>query len=303
MGELEKITDVKKISPSEILKPWFLNKLLLNPLKFWSMRGEKVHVTNQDDLATFLPLPKMDLSVTVHDIFPYAEDYSGPVYSLMARLYVRNLERHADRIIAISEATKEQLLENTAIEEDRIEVVYQGVDTEIFRPVEEEPEYDNYFLHVGSEIERKNIPGLIQIFEKIKEERHEALLVRVGRMSSDTEELIEDSSLKIGEDIVYVDSVDTEELVKLYSHAEKLLFPSHGEGFGRPMIESLACGTPVVAYNRKPMSEVLPEDMLVQDKEFFVKNSLKDSDEIRRCRSLGENFGWEETAKSILEVV
>jgi glycosyltransferase involved in cell wall biosynthesis len=292
--------DVKtnfKENPS-LLKPEFLNQVLLTSHLLDSSSNIN-HITTQDLMSAYFLPSDMKLVVTVHDIFPYL-DYSGKVYSWMAERYVRSIEKKADRIIAISEFTKEQLVENTRIESSDIDVVYQGVNLETFRSRKEE-ENRNYFLHVGSEIDRKNIEGLIEIFEGIKKREQDTKLLRVGKISEKTKKIIRNSDLVLGEDIVYKADISEEKLVELYSGAQKLLFPSHAEGFGRPIIESLACGTPVVAYNKKPMSEILPEEMMVeyQDQTAFVEKALSTQD--NAPRDYAEDFTWDRTAEEVIK--
>ena len=304
-GLFESLDDLEidYVRPPSIAKPWLLNRLFLDYFKLRSLENDIVHVTSQDMLSGFV-FPKVEnLVVTVHDIFPYLDGYSGPFYSLMARNYVRNIENNANRVIAISEATKEQLIENTDIESEKIEVVYQGIDLETFRPVKGETGYENYYLHVGHELDRKNMKGLIEIFDLIKKEDPDAKLVRVGN-GDRTRKLLENSSLAEGEDVFYEEDIDTEKLVKLYSNAEKLLFPSEAEGFGRPMIESLACGTPVIAFDRKPMNEVLPDSMLVEwkDNEGFAQKAVNKIYKSESCREIAEEFTWERTARETKKV-
>lgn len=304
MEALDGKVELNHVEPYRVLKPGFVNKPLLNPYRFPRLGSDVVHVTNQDDLAAFPLVLRSPLVVTVHDIFPYVDDYSGPVYSTAARLYVWNIEKHADRVIANSEFVKQQLLDHTDVSGERIEVVYQGVDTDTFRPVDADTGYGDYYLHVGSEIGRKNIPGLVSIFSRLKQEKPGAKLVRVGSPSPETLEDIEEEGLELGEDVIYEQDVSTERLVKLYSNAFGLLFPSHGEGFGRPMLESLACGTPVVAYDRKPMSEVLPDEMLVEpgNEHGFAEKALGLKAGRDRCRSIAREYTWKKTADAVLEV-
>lgn len=290
---------LNNLEPLSILRPSFLNQVFLNPIKLRRSDANLIHVASQD-LMSAIWIPEKTTVVTVHDIFPYL-GYSGPIYSWMSKIYVDNIEKNADRVIAISEATKEQLIQNTSLEPEKIDVVYQGVDLETFRPVDEDPGYDNYFLHVGHELDRKNIDGLIAAFENIKENDMEAKLVRVGNIDR-TKKLLKDSDLVLGEDVIHEEDVDLGRLVELYSNARKLIFPSEAEGFGRPMIESLACGTPVVAYDRKPMNEVLPETMLVEweDTESFAYKAL--DTQSYDCRKIAQEFTWKRTAEQTKKV-
>ncbi len=295
--------EITQKEPYRLLKPDFLNHLLLEPFHM-KTNEDLVHITNQDLFSGLILPEKPKKVVTVHDIFPYLRGFSGPFYSWMAKRYVHNLEKYADKIIAVSGFTKEQLLENTDVTESKIEVVYQGVDLKQFKPKKSESEFDRYYLHVGSELGRKNIPELIDLFEEIRENKQDAKLIRVGALSEDVRKHIEKSDLKLGEDIVYKTDISTQRLVELYSNAEKLLFPSKAEGFGRPMIESLACGTPVVAYNTKPMSEVLPKSMLVtlNSTEQFVEKSVSEQESAEECRKIAEKFRWSKTAERTVKI-
>ncbi|WEL20075.1 glycosyltransferase family 4 protein [Candidatus Nanohalococcus occultus] len=295
--------EIGHIMPPDAAKPWLVNRIFLDFFALRKVDADIVHLASQDLLSGIVVPEINNMVVTVHDIFPYLDGYAGPFYSWMARNYVKNLERNADKVIAISEATKEQLEENTEVETQKIEVVYQGVDLELFRPVEEEIDYGEYFLHVGHELDRKNMDGLIKVFEKIKEEKPEAKLVRVGNKDR-TRKLIENSDIVDSTDVVYEEGIDSDRLVKLYSNAEKLLFPSEAEGFGRPMIESLACGTSVVAFDRKPMNEVLPELMLVEwgDTESFAQKAIEPLESPEACREIAGKYSWETTADQTKEV-
>jgi glycosyltransferase involved in cell wall biosynthesis len=287
--------------PSRKLKPQAMNQILLNSFKFMGQVSGIVHLTNQDDLGALLPFPDVDnLVVTVHDLFRKT-DPSAPLDEFRSSRYIKNIEKHADKVIAISEATKEQLLKHSEVEEDRIEVIYQGVDTEEFKP-QGEVEHQNFILHVGTEIPRKNVEGLINIFEKYRERNPDAKLVRVGEMSETVKQKIDESNLEIGEDIIYEEDVSFDRLKALYTNAEKLAFPSHAEGFGRPIVEALACGTPVIAYDKKPMNEILPEKMLVQfgDEEEFVQKLTENYE--GETREIARRFSWRNTAQQTIEL-
>ncbi len=289
--------DIKGVEPYRALKPRFLNQALLNPVKLRRTNSELIHITNQDDLSTYF-LPKaQNLVVTVHDIFRYTRGKS--IDKKRGELYLSNIEKHADKIITISKATKKSIIKNTGLDQEDIEVIYQGVDTQTFKP-EGETEYSKYILHVGTEIERKNVKELIQIFSDLKKKHSDLKLVRVGQPAKQTKKEIKKQNLKIGEDIIYENNISFERLKALYTNAEKLAFPSKAEGFGRPMIESLACRTPVVAYNKEPMNEVLPQEMLANNKQEFVDKLTQKTK--TDCRGIAKKYNWEKTAEQTLQI-
>lgn len=293
--------EVEAVEPPSILKPKALNQFLFNSIVMRNMDSDILHLTNQDDLSTILQMPQIDnLVVTVHDIFRHHGE-SGKLDEIRGKRYIENLEKHADKVIAISEFTKEELLENSELTEDQIRVIYQGVDSEVFRP-EGSTEYGKFILHVGTEIPRKNIGGLMEVFSRLKEINPEYKLVRVGEMSKKTKKIIEEKDLLIGEDIVYEEDVSLTRLKALYNDAQKLAFPSKAEGFGRPMVEALACDTPVVAYDRKPMNEILPTNMLVDFEDEQALAEKLDSEIEGNFQEMAERFNWEKTAEETLKV-
>jgi glycosyltransferase involved in cell wall biosynthesis len=295
---MEAEVDLETAEPPRLLKPLALNQMFLNFAKLGGIDSDILHFTNQDDLGTVYLPGNENAVVTVHDIFRYT-DPRMKLDKWRGKKYMENLRR-VDKIIAISEFTKEQLVEN-GVEEEKVEVIYQGVDSEEFRP-QGEVEYGKYILHVGTEIQRKNVPGLIRIFSKLKEIDSEYTLVRVGELSEPVRKEIEEQNLELGSDVVYEKNVSFERLKALYTNTEKLANPSLREGFGRTMIESLLCETPVVAYDRKPMNEVLPDEMLVgfKDEDAFARKLLEEHK--GETRELAETFSWQKTAEKTAEV-
>ncbi len=301
LKDLDTEYEFKLSEPGKKLKPQAMNQVLLNNFKLRNQESEIVHLTNQDDLGTLFPFPNVDnLVVTVHDLFRKT-DPSAPLDEFRSSRYIRNIEKHADKVIAISEATKKQLIKASEVDKNKIEVIYQGVDTEEFKP-QGEVEYNEYILHVGTEIPRKNVEGLINIFEKYREINSDTKLVRVGEMSEKVKQRIKNSGLRLGKDVVYEEDITFERLKALYTNAEKLTYPSHAEGFGRPIVEALACGTPVIAYDRKPMNKILPEEMLVDfedENEFAEKLDMQIENDLRK---IARKFNWKKTAQQTLDL-
>lgn len=253
------------------LEPLFQNFLETSELLYRS-DADIVHFTDQEQVSGLFWVPEkylQDVVVTVHDISPYLNNYAGPVSRTISKFYVRSLEK-AGGIIAISEFTKSKLVENLDIPEEKIEVVYQGIDTDHFRPREENQEILEkygierpYVVYVGSEINRKNIRGNLEKFKELKEKYSELTLVKVGgagrkKYRDKTKKHIEELGLE--DDVVFTGFVDEEDLPYLYSMAEANLLFSHYEGFGRSALEAEACGTPTLTHDKPPMNEYLPED-------------------------------------------
>ncbi|MFB6200003.1 MAG: glycosyltransferase [Candidatus Nanohaloarchaea archaeon] len=186
--------------------------------------------------------PKEGDFVTVHDLMPIKipENYS----KYHRWRFKKNLEKtEGCNVICISEETKKDFKEWKTFPVKNIFVIPNGVDTEVYRdrPKEESKEYfglkedKKYLLHVGSDEKRKNLPFLSDLLEKLPEEY---TLIRIG---PEVKELP-----KSKKRIIYLDDLTEKEMSKAYNASDYLLLPSTYEGFGRPVIEALACKTQVI---------------------------------------------------------
>lgn len=285
--------EVGKIEPKlklPLLESTFQNFLEV-PIRVLMSDADVVHLTDQEKASGLAFFPKFlldDVVVTVHDISPYVNDYAGPVSQIVSRFYCRAI-RKIPKIIAISQFTKEELIENLDIPEERIDVVYQGVDQDYFYPRElDEEKLEKYgierpyILYVGSEIDRKNMKGVLKKFKELQEENPDLTLVKAGtagrqKYRDKTKNYMRDLQLQEGEDVIFSGFIDEEDLPQIYSSAEATILWSHYEGFGRSILESKACATQILTREKPPMSEY---------KEW-------ERDDI---------YDWDKTAKEILAV-
>ena len=148
--------------------------------------------------------------------------------------------------------------------EDKIEVIYEAVDHEIFKPYRGRRLIDDpYVLYVGSEHPRKNLPTLLKAFKIVKKRGFENLrLVKIGRpggreanFRKSTINVIK--SLGLQKDVILTEFIPTELLPAYYSHAECFGLPSFYEGFGLPCVEAMACGCPVIVSNASSLPEIV----------------------------------------------
>ncbi len=241
--------------------------------------GDSVHFPNHHmgRYALFLGRPYV---ITVHDLIRYFDlkGYSVLIHRPNARdrLYL-SLDyagiRRAPAIIAISHTTKRDLVEHLGVPEERIFVVYHGIDHDLFRPVERRPIEEPYVLFVGSEHPRKNLVTLLRAFKLLKERdgRFRPLkLVKVGAAGGGEAPFRQRTLQAMAElglegDVVFAGVVPEEDLPAYYSGAECMVFPSLYEGFGFPTLEAMACGCPVIVSNAGSLPEVAGEAALVVD--------------------------------------
>lgn len=291
------------------------------------------HLTSQN-LATLLLFrkPKGRVVVTVHDIIPYMVranrqicPYRTPIHQLFDRMAMLGLKR-ADHLIAISRYTKQCLVEHLAIPSHKITVVYPGIDHTRFLPktvpetIRERyrlPGGRQYLIYVGSEDPRKNLNTLIRALAKLRYELLDVELIKVGKAHSEAErcrltELA--SQLGVLSAIHFLEDVPEDDLPLIYNLADLSVMPSLYEGFGFPVLEAMACGTPVICANATSLREISGNaSMLFEAGPVAVENltaamlhlltdlRLRDS---MRANGLNHaaTFEWSRTALQLVEV-
>ncbi len=201
--------------------------------------------------------------VTVHDLIflRYPAYYKWIDRKIYTYKYKKAC-RDADRIIAISEATKRDIVKFFGIAPEKIDVVYQGCDEQFKREVPEaamravRAKYalpDRYILSVGSIEERKNLLLVVQAAARMAEPPH---IVAVGRRTPYTA-LVERCAARYGlsEQLHIHDRVEFADLSAVYRMADAFVYPSRFEGFGIPMIEAACCGVPTVGATGSCLEE------------------------------------------------
>ncbi len=206
------------------------------------------------------------LVLTVHDLaFLKVPEQS----SLYARLYWKYLLREsvgrAQRIIAISEQTRSELVTYWGVETERIRVIHHAMRASLRRTNISAQEIQamqqryggRYLLHTGRIMPRKNVGKLIEAFELLAPCFEDLHLVLTGGTGYRSEEVLQKIKSSFYRERMHLAGwLPDEELGPLYAGAEALVFPSRHEGFGLPTIEAMACGTPVIASPEAASVEV-----------------------------------------------
>lgn len=201
--------------------------------------------------------------VTIHDlIFLRFPAYYKPVDRWIYTLKFRSACRRADRIIAISEATKRDVMHFFGIPEQKIDVIYQGCDERFKHPVDaallddvrrRHALPDHYILSVGSIEERKNLLLLLQAVAQLPAPRH---VVAVGKRTPYTQQVEEFAAAHGLTPYLHVlEGVSFDDLPALYQGADLFVYPSRYEGFGIPMIEAANCGVPSIGATGSCLEE------------------------------------------------
>ncbi len=275
------------------------------------------------------PVGRIPTIVTVHDLsFLRVPRCFLPEFRQYLETAVARAVRRAQWILADSENTRQDLIELLAVEPERVSVLYPGVEPR-FRPVEDVLELERvrvryglprrFILGVGTVQPRKNFDGLIRAFAQLLAARghdpgfDDVYLVIVGEKGWMYEEVLAlPQRLGVGQRVRFTGFVEDADLPALYTLAEVLAFPSWYEGFGLPVLEAMACDTPVVAADNSSLPEVVGEGGLLVDAGDLqawaeaLARLLTDKDLRARLIAAGRkqawHFTWEESACRLLTI-
>jgi glycosyltransferase involved in cell wall biosynthesis len=229
----------------------------LLPLLLRKIRPDIVHYTNY--LAPAVPTGAYVVSVHDMSLTRTPEHHTLKKRLLTASL-VPKVARSARLVLTPSKATSRDVVSDLAIPRDRVVAIPYAA-AEMFRPVSERPDLAGldrpYFLFVGTIEPRKNLVRLIDAFAAFARRVPDVRLVLAGQRGWKCEEIyVRAAAPDVKERIVILDYVREESLPGLYSHALACVYPSLFEGFGFPVVEAMACGTPVLTSNSTSLAEI-----------------------------------------------
>ncbi len=217
--------------------------------------------------------------------------------------------RRVDRIITGSASSAASIVETFDLPRDRISVIFDGVDPDIFRPLEDAPREPRRVLFVGhTEDKNKGFRYLIEALRTLDSAGCYQLTVVQHPRSKEARRLIAEVGLR--GPVTYRERLSREELVREYNRAHLLVSPSLYEGFGLPAAEAMACGTPVVATTAGALREIVSDGetgLLVPPGEVApladaIRRLLDDPERCRTMveagsRRMRERFTWRSTAE------
>ncbi|MBW1833760.1 MAG: glycosyltransferase family 4 protein, partial [Deltaproteobacteria bacterium] len=269
----------------------------------------KKHNINMFHSLTFhmpiLRIGNIKQVVTIHDlvVFKMPEIYPK-YYTIYWRFIIKRSLERSSKIIAISEATKQDIIDLFNIKEDKIHVIYHGIDLKRFRPKEETngvgatlKKYGlkkPYIMALGLSDLRKNGERILNL-----RKRNRVLFDQIKEHG-------------LSDRVVMTGFVEDEDLPILYRAADLFIFPSLYEGFGLPILEAMACGTPVITSNISSMPEVAGDSALLVDPYdvdalakamhgILTDKGLKES-LVKKGLERVKQFSWEKCAEETIRV-
>lgn len=294
-----------KIFCDFFLGPKIMNKLNLDVVWFpknvipYFVKAEKVLTIH--DLAYFLPKLKA---------YPFFD-------TLYMRFMIKNSCKRANRIIAISNNTRRDIVSLLKINPQKIDVVYEAADKK-YKELKDKNELtkvkvkynlpDKFILYTGGLTPRKNIEKLLMAFSKVNTDYYLVLTGPKNRKLN-----LQEIDKKLRDKIKRLGFIPDEEMPYLYNLADIFMYPSLYEGFGLPILEAQACGCPVIASNVSSIPEVGRDSVLYIDPYktrdigdkimMLVKNESLKKDLIRKGFKNVKRFSLDKAANELLDLI
>jgi glycosyltransferase involved in cell wall biosynthesis len=297
------------------------------PIRYRQLFRRQTDITH---FFNFLVPPRIDGKVinTIHDLsfLLYPETMDKRNLGFLKKNIQYSVDR-PDKIITISENSKNEIIKHLQVDSNKIEIIYPGVDYHAYHTIHDQLSIDavmnkyhlpkEYILYMGTLEPRKNIVGIVEAFSMLKRNTGVATkqvrLVLAGKKGWLYEPIFSKvQELGLEQEVVFTDYVEEKDKPIIYGQARAFVFPSLYEGFGIPVLEAMAASVPVITSNTSSLPEVVgdagvlvdPMDTeaiakamykLIQD-EGYVKQLIKRGD------SQAQKFTWEASAHKLYEV-
>lgn len=251
------------------------------------------------------------------------------IFSVAKRKYLQNLTRYSckksQKVITVSNHTKEEIIKYTRIAPEKIDVIYEGVDYNFFHNRKRDENYvkflsqydikNGYIFSPTSLYNCKNNDGLIKSFALLKKKKkilQKLIIVGIdpGNEIDKLKKLIQD--LKLGGKVIYLGSISHKYMPVLYQQADLTVFLSLYETFGLPVLEAMAAGCPVLSSNRSSLPEVVGDAGILVDPfnieevankmyELLTDENLRKK-YIKRGLVRAKQFSWENVVKRLIQI-
>lgn len=305
---------------THVLKRNFIELLFLQK---YIDKNSQIYFSTDAKLPLFMnPRTKKILMVTDLAVYRMQEVYQTSRSIYWKKLFKSSIKR-ADKIIAISEFTKKEIIDILEVSSDKISVVYMDANS-AFKKINDDVALQKikdkfkldfpFILFVGSFSPRKNLYRLIKAFENLvrtKNIPHRLVIVgeKGWKFDKETKYLKESD---ISGKIIFPGYIADQDLPYIYNLADVCVYPSIYEGFGIPVVEAMACQTPVAVSNASSLPEIAGDAAIyfdpynVEDMSDKIYTLLTDLSLQKDFTNKGiiqaQKFSWEKSAKALFDI-
>lgn len=257
----------------------------------------------------------------IHDLIPFKTEMENIGIIDNYRRNLENTIKRSDCIITVSENSKKEIMEYFSVPEERIHIVYDGVDVQRYDEVLSKEISDSvvekynlpkkYILYFGSNRKHKNVETVVNAYAKLDEAVKTEYSLVLSNPSNDIQQLVR--KLNLENNVTYVERVSEQEKVVIYQKASLFVLVSFYEGFGIPLLEAMAASVPVITSNCSSLPEVAgdaailvdPHDVdCLKEKMTEVLYSVELRNQlIEKGHQNIKRFNWDSAASSLHEIL
>ena len=266
--------------------------------------------------------------LTLHDII-YLEsvNFESSVYqnfgNVYRRIVVSQILRRSDKIITVSDFEKNRIIKATNTPEEKLEVLYNGVSAD-FKQIDDDQLIsqfrtdhglpDRFILFFGNTAYKKNTKGVLRAYYSYCQDNDNALPLVITDSSKEYVNKIlgEQRISELQDKLIIIDYTPYRNQPLMYNAATLFLYPSIRESFGMPILESMACGTPVITSSSSSMPEIAgdaalfvdpsnPTDIVDGIRQILGDEKLYEEKRIKG-KERAKQFRWEDTAQKLLNI-
>ncbi|MFA5184155.1 MAG: glycosyltransferase family 1 protein [Patescibacteria group bacterium] len=308
IGDTKVIKVFKNLLGTLLFDIFFVNKLI---------RKEQINIFHGPaHILPFFKRENVKYVLTVHDLaFLIYPKHYNKIFNFYYKYFLKRSLRIADIIISVSESTKKDIIKFYKIPDNKIKVVYSGINSIFLNKIRKERIVkENYFFSITTSPKRKNIISVLEVMSNNAELKKYKYLI-AGLIDENQLAELRDVIERLGliNDVILWGYANEDQLINFYENAEFFIYPSFYEGFGFPVLEAMACECPVITSCNSSLIEITPNKNWLVD-----PRSLKDiSDKMINMIKLGERerdelissnysfskqFSWDKTAEAYIKV-
>ncbi len=309
---LKKLNDnIKKVetgfSKNPIITLW--KNIFVSFYKTLKTKSDIYHFMMPE--VSFACLFKRPSVVTIHDLIPLIiKNERKKSFNLYFKLMMK-ITLRANHLIAVSNSTKKDLIRFFNVPENKISVIYEGVDHKKFYPIKNKRKNKKFVVgYVGGLGKRKNVEYILNIAKEFKNNKN--VLFKIVGKGPDLNRLVKLKREMNLDNVEFVGFIPEDKLNKFYNSLDLFIFPSYYEGFGLPVLEAMVCGIPVMVSNVSSLLEIVNDaEILINPKKSeeavekikeIIKNKKLQRKLTQKSIKRAKDFNWDKTAKETVKI-